>query len=468
MAAERSRIAHIQGVAARLGLGEAWATAQINGGFSIEQVNGAALTQHAANAGPAPIAAPRVELGVDRHAAAVGQSLVDAMLIRGNSPLLAINPDTRMPIPGQARQAAPFAGRFRGTAVMMAQQFLELCGRSTVGMSGPEIAHAAFVGGPRVAVMGSAGSMTTSDFPYLLATAAGISMQARYMQYPQQWPLFAVERPANDLREQHIVKKGALPILPEVKEGGEYTYVAFGEDREIWQLAKRGEIVALSEEMIINDQVGAFMSTLADEGDASARTDETLAFSVITANAAMNDTGTLFNATAVTTAGGHANWVAHGSGAAPSVTTLNAMEAAFGAQSAPPKNLADTRVYLDIYPGVLLVPRALRASAILLTTAMYDPAGTAGTLPPNPWNGKLKVASHRILDAVATHGGKQWFACTDPSVAPAMILGYLDGMRGPQLSQESGFDTDTRKFKVKHYRAAKATDWRFWYGNDGE
>lgn len=468
--AERSRCAHAQAVARQLGLGDQWAAAQIDGNFSVEQINGAAVSQAAANRPPISFGHD-AQVGTDRHGLAVGQALVDALLCRAGTPLLEVDPSTAMPTPGRIRAAHPLAGRFRGNASMLAATYLQLCGRDIIGMSAVELARAVFVGCPKVNFLASSGGMlTTSDFPLLLANAAGMSMQTRYALAPTQWRIFATEAPAANFLTQTLLKVGSLPILPEVKEGGEYTYVNFGEDAETWALVKRGHILALSWEMILNDQLGAFNRAIEMEGDAAARTDDTLAFAVITANAAMRDTGALFNATAVTTAGGHANYVAHGSGAAPSVITLNAARAAMAVQSAPPKNLADTRVPLNIQMGVLIVPVALKGTAQVLNRAQYDPAAVAGTLTPNTWQGAFgqgpaeKIASHALLDAADPVA---WYVCTDPAVQPAMILGYLDGYRGPQMTQESGFDTDVRKFKVSHARVAKATDWRLWYGNNG-
>lgn len=456
--AERRRVAHARAVATQLGLGDTWAQQQIDGGFTAEQINAAAVTQAAANR--PPVTLPSVQVGLDRRAAAVGEALTDAMLMRGGVSLLERDAATGMPIAGRTRQPHQMAGHFRGNSLMMAQAYLTMCGRSVTGLSAPEIARAVFIDCPRVNMAGMSGSMTTSDFPGLLANAMGITMQQRYVQYPLQHTIFTSEAPASDLREQTIIRLGELPVLPEVKEGGEYTYVKFGEEKETWVLAKRGHIVALSWEMVLNDQMGAFMRVIAMEGDAAARTDDTLAFSVLTGNPTMGDGKALFIAD-------HGNLLDVGSGTAPSVSSFNAMEVAFGAQTAVKKKTTDADVYLNIFPGVIICPRALSASVDNLNKAQFDPAGTAGTLPPNRWQGLLKKATHRLLDAVATHGAYTWFACTDPTVEPAMLMGYLDGYRGPQMTQDSGFDTDTRRYKVSHVRAAKAVDWRLWYCNRG-
>jgi hypothetical protein len=463
--AEQARQRHIRAVAAQTGLGEVWAQTQIDGNFSVEAVNAAALNQLAANRQAADnLGGASVQVGTDRHASAVGQAVLDAVCARFGGRLLAIDPVTQMPIAGQTRQPHAWAGRFRGNALMMAQTYLQLCGRDTTGLSAPQIAQAVFIQGPRIpfAPVGMGGMMTSSDFPLLLANSMGMNMQQRYVTYPTQWRLFATEVPASDFREQTMLRVGDFPVLPEVKEGGEYSYVTFGEEKEVYTLVKRGHIVALSWEMILNDQLGAFNAVIAMQGDAAARTDDTLAFAAVTGNPTMGDTKALFHAD-------HGNFVDVGSGAAPSVTTLNAMELAMGQQKGVKRASTDEDVYLNLMPGVILVPRALKATADALRVNQYLPVvgATDNSNAVNPWQNRLQVASHALMDAVATHGTYQWACCTDPAVNPAMLMAYLDGYQGPQMTQESGFDTDTRKYKVTHCRVAKPTDWRFWYLNRG-
>ena len=469
MTAERQRIAHVQGVARSLGLGETWAQQQVDGGFSTDVVNAAAVHQAAANRPPVALAAAgaggSVQVGVDRGGAAVAEAFVDAMALQiGGGPLLDRDGYTGRPIVGTTRQPHQWAGRFRGNSLMLASQFLQMCGRPIEGLSAPQIARAVFCEGqPRLPLLGLGGMVTSADFPFLLANAVGISLQQRYALYPVQWRLFAVDTPAGDFRTQTLVRHGELPILPEVKEAGEYTYVTFGEEREQWILGKRGHIVALSWEAVINDQLGAFGRILAMEGDAAARTDDTLAFAVLTGNPLMGDGVHLFDTAT------HANNVAVGSGAPPSMTTYTAMIRAMKTQAAPKRNAADANVYIVADPRVIICPVALEATVDILNLAERDPDIDVpmGLNRPNIYRSRFARASHPLLDAVATVGAFSWHACTDPAVNPAMIMGYLDGMAGPQLTQESGFDQDVRKYKVAHARAAKATDWRLWYRNVG-
>ena len=467
LATERQRTRHAQAVATQLGLGETWAQKQVDGGFTVEQINAAALHQAAANRPPVPLAPSDTQVGVDRQGAAVAAAVIDTFIQRAGAPLLEIDGFSGLPIVGRTRQPHEWAGRFRGNSLMIAQQFLAMCGRSVAGMTAPQIAQALFVNGPRVNVVGQGGMLTSADFPLLLANAIGVSMQARYATYPIEWRKFAVDTPVGDFRTQSVITLGELPILPQVLEGGEYTYVTFGEAREQYVLAKRGHIVALSWEAVVNDQLGAFALMQAKEGDAAARTDDVLAFAVLTGNPTMGDTGALFNATAVTTAGGHANLVAAGSGAPPSATTYGAMILSMKTKPAPKKNLSDTSTFIVADPKVIICPVALEPTVDVLNVAEMDPALPRDQSRPNIYRSRFVRASHPLLDAVATSGAFSWFACTDPAVQPAMIMAYLDGMQGPQFTQESGFDNDSRKFKVTHCRAAKATDWRLWFCNAG-
>lgn len=461
--AERQRCQHVRGVAQQLGLGESWAMQQIDGGFSVDQVNAAALTQAAANRPPVPIAGPRVEVGTDRHGAAVADALTDSFIQRIGGAMLQRDRYSGLPIVGQAREPHEWAGRFRGNSLDMARNYLTMCGRSTEGLSAPELARAAFLDCPRVPMVGAGGMHTSGDFPMILANAIGITLQQRYALYPVQWRKFAIEAPAGDFRTQTLVRHGELPVLPQVNEAGEYTYVSFGEEREQWLLTKRGHIVALSWEMVVNDQLNAFGRVLAMEGDAAARTDDTLAFAVLTGNPLMGDGVALFDTAT------HANNVAALSGAPPSIATYTAMILAMKTQAAPRRNAADAAVFIVADPRVIICPVALEATVDILNLAERNPAidVPTGLNQPNLYRGRFTRASHPLLDAVATVGPTTWFGCTSPTENPAMILGYLDGMAGPQLTQESGFDQDVRKFKVMHCRAAKATDWRFWYRNVG-
>jgi hypothetical protein len=97
----------------------------------------------------------------------------------------------------------------------------------------------------------------------------------------------------------------------------------------------------------------------------------------------------------------HANYTT-ASGTAMSVTSLNVAEALMAVQKAPRVSIDSTNAYLNVAPGHLIVPVAKAATARTLIASQYDPAATAGTLTPNPWNGRLQVTADPLLDGTST------------------------------------------------------------------
>ncbi len=454
--AERQRVAQIRSIAGTMGLGEEWIARQIGGDFTIDQVREAAISQAAANGRPIPIGAgSRAEVGADRGQVATAAAIMDAILIRGNHPLLETDELTGLPVAERPRKPHELAGRWRGKALFqMAEMFLQMAGRDTTGMSRPQIAQAAFIGGPRIQFRDQAGMLTTSDFPYLLASAQGKAMQARYVMYPAQWRAFCDVVTAPDFKTQKLIRLGDFPTLPEIKEAGEYGYVKLSEEQETWALAKRGHIFPLSWEAIVNDDLGAFGRLLVAQGRAAAMTDDVVAFAIVTGNPAMGDGNNLFDAA------NHSNLAQGGDIGAPSIATYNAMELAMLSQQGVGSN-----DYIMAIPAVILAAVALKGTVSTLNQSQDDPTASSDVRrAANIWRDRLNPVHHPLLDASSSTA---WYVCTDPAVQPAAVLGRLEGYVGPQLAQETGFDADVRRYKVTHVVAAKATDWRLWYKNAG-
>jgi hypothetical protein len=146
------------------------------------------------------------------------------------------------------------------------------------------------------------------------------------------------------------------------------------------------------------------------------------------------------------------------SGAVPSVATINAGYTWMATRTDPAGNT------LNIRPKFLIVPMALEMTSSVLTTATYDPAGTAGTLSPNPWNNRLTVVSDPRLDAFNAAG---WFLLADGMQHPTVEVVFLDGNQAPYLEEQSTFTVDGAAYKVRLDVVALATDFRGAYYNDG-
>ncbi len=104
---------------------------------------------------------------------------------------------------------------------------------------------------------------------------------------------------------------GTVGSLPEVAEGGEYTELKVGDSPETQDFTKYGGYIPLTLELIDRDNTRKLALYPRELAKAGIRKVSSLVAAVFTDNSAvgptMADTGALFNATAVTTAGGHAN-----------------------------------------------------------------------------------------------------------------------------------------------------------------
>src|SRR3546814_1529490 len=102
---------------------------------------------------------------------------------------------------------------------------------------------------------------------------------------------------APDFREIARVQLSGLTALQQVKEGGEYKDMGFGDRSEKYSLSKYGGIIAVTWETIVNDELGAFNRIPVMIANEAAGLEGDIVYGALTANAALSDTVALFHAT---------------------------------------------------------------------------------------------------------------------------------------------------------------------------
>ena len=104
---------------------------------------------------------------------------------------------------------------------------------------------------------------------------------------------------------------GTVGTLPTVAEGAEYTELPIGDSPETATFTKYGGYIPLTLELIDRDESRKLAAYPRELAAAGLRKISALVAAIFTDNSdigpTMADTGAFFNATAVTTAGGHAN-----------------------------------------------------------------------------------------------------------------------------------------------------------------
>lgn len=255
---------------------------------------------------------------------------------------------------------------------------------------------------------------------------------------------------------------GTVGTLPEVAEGGEYTELKIGDSPETQDFTKYGGYIPLTLELIDRDNTRKLALYPRELAKAGLRRISGLVAAVFTDNAGigptMADTGALFNATAVTTAGGHANLLTTALAAAEWEVVSTAV------YSQPMLIANETGYYgtgsiMALDPRYCLVPRELRLTAMKILYPEWENA--ANIYSENLQRGTMGdvVVVPEWTDAT------DWAAVVDPNLVPGIVVCERFGLlpeifiAGNELSP-AVFMNDEHRIKVRHFVAVLVQDFR--------
>jgi hypothetical protein len=244
-----------------------------------------------------------------------------------------------------------------------------------------------------------------------------------------------------------------------VAEGAEYTELSIGDSPETASFTKYGGYIPLTLELIDRDETRKLRAYPRELANAGLRRISSLVAAVFTDNSAtepvMADGAALFNNTAVTTAGGHANLLTTALSAAQ---WENVGQAVYN-QPMLIKNAAGiygTGPKQAINPKYLLVPRALELAARKILYPGMENAANINS--ENLQRGDVVVVPE-WTDA------SDWAAACDPRIAPAIFVGTRFGIMpevfiaNHELSP-AVFMNDEHRLKVRHFIAVWVNDFR--------
>ena len=340
-------------------------------------------------------------------------------------------------------------GEFRGCRMVdLARLSIEQSGEKVRSHDPREIIGQAFT-------MTRAGMQQgTSDFGILLGNVMHKTLQAAYEITPDTWRLIAGVGSVSDFREHSRYIRGSLGVLDDKLETGEFKNKPMTDGSfEKIKLKTKGNIVAITREAMVNDDLGIFNSVLSELGRAAKLSIEVDFYAMLALNGGlgpvMDDGKTLFHAD-------HNNIAA--TGAAPGVDSLDALRVQMAQQKDPSGN-----EYLDLRPSVLAVPIGLGSTARVLNGAEYDPDVTGKFQKPNVVRGLFG----EIVDTPRL-AGKRYYAFGDPSNAPTFEVVFLNGQQEPMLEQNEAWRMDGTEFKVVFDYGMDAVNYRSAVTNAGE
>ncbi|MFD1798226.1 peptidase U35 [Paracoccus aurantiacus] len=425
-AEERRRSADIMALCRRAGLAD-MADDLIARGVTIDDARAAVLDKLVDSdpAGRTAEPAPAQASGSGAAEIAYRDAVSNALLHRHN--------------PG-AHALEAGAREFRGlTLLEMARHAIERRGGSTRGLSKMEVARTAFE-------QRATGYHSTSDFPAILANVANTTLRQAYASTPRTFGAWARRATITDFKPVQRTQLGGAPDLQRVLESGEFQYGTIGEGREVYALATYGRIVAITRQVLINDDLDAFTRLPASFGASAADLESDIVYSILMQNPAMGDGKALF----------HADHNNMGTASSISETALASAYRAFGQH----KGLEDRLI--SILPRWILTPPGPRAIEARKQVTATTPSSTAEV---NTFSGRLEVIEEPRL--IPASGQDPWFLAADPARIDTVEYAYLDGQEGVFTETRTGFEVDGLEIKARHDFAAKAIDWRGLYRNPG-
>lgn len=341
------------------------------------------------------------------------------------------------------------AGEFRGmTMLELAKAYLNRSGVST-GSDKMAVAAAALThrGGPY---------QGAGDFAVLLETTMNKVLQAAYDVTPDTWRRFCAVRTAGDFRTQNFYRNGSFGTLDALNEHGEFKNKTIPDgEKATYAVSTKGNIIGLSRAAIVNDDMGAFNDLATRFGQAAALSIESDVFALLALNSGLGptqaDAQPFF----------HSNRKnVNGTGSALAVAGIDADRVIMAAQTDPSGNLI-----LNLQPSVLLVQSGLGGTARVINDAQYDPDTVNKLQRPNMVRGLFRdiVDSPRIVA-----GSTRRYLFADPSIAPTIVVAFLDGQQSPVLESQNGWRVDGVEWKVRIDYGVAAVDFRGAVTNAGQ
>lgn len=280
------------------------------------------------------------------------------------------------------------------------------------------------------------------DFPIMLENAIGKSLLAAYVVAEDTWSKVCGTASVPDFRASPRYRTGSIGVLDSLNENGEFRNKSVPDEAKLSiSTATKGNMIAISRQALVNDDLGGFMDLAAKLGRAAKLSIEVDFYALLLQNAGLGPNvgaNPFFHAS-----NGNVNAVA----SAITAAGIDADRVVMGSQ-----RVAQTNEYLSLKPAVLLVPLSAGSTARVLNASAVSPQATvAGT--PNPVQGIFR----EVIDTPRLTGTRRYLFA-NPSELPAFAVAFLDGVQEPTLENEQGWRVDGTEMKVRFDYLVQAFD----------
>jgi hypothetical protein len=290
-------------------------------------------------------------------------------------------------------------------------------------------------------------AFSTMSLPGILSNVANKMLLEGYNYIEDAWRQVCKMASVNDFKEHTRYRMNGSFTFEKVGADGELKHGKLDEMSFGQKADTHGIMFALTRQMIINDDLGAFADIPRSIGMGAAEAIADAVWSLLLSNPSS------FFST------GHKNYL-EGADTALSVDALTAAEVMFSEQTKPNGRP------LGMGASILLVPTALKVAAqLLMTSLLLNETTTANKGKPatNPHVGKFEVVSSAYLSNTSFTGAssKAWYLFADPNRLPALEVAFLNGVDRPTVEKtDADFNTLGIQFRGYIDFGVREQDWR--------
>lgn len=324
---------------------------------------------------------------------------------------------------------APGSDNFQGMSMReMARELLRLSGCRSIPVDSREL---------------FARALTTTDLPQLLVETSRRSLLQAYERNEETWGEWCATGRVDDFKVNKAVGLEPDFKLRELPESAEYERGNLGEVAEEYKIATFGEMLTISRQALINDDLGALTAIPEGYGEACSRLIGDIAYACLTSNPKMADGERLFSTK-------HKNLYT-GKGGLPTVPNLGAVRSGMKAQTDSKGNKRPIR------PVFFLAPTGMETECDVFFNTQIASVGPvtstqANPVAHNPFGGTYfqRVHEYRLDDADAD----AWYLAGHKGSTVTVF--FLNGVMTPYMETQNGWNTDGVEMKVRMDAGAKA------------
>lgn len=304
------------------------------------------------------------------------------------------------------------------------------------------------------------GQTSATPFTVGMGTALHRRLRKAYNQMDfGAMQLVSTIQSVNDFKTHNILGIGGFADLSSVSEDAAYQAKTIpAEEYNTLAVTKKGNLITMTWESIVNDDLGITLRHTDRLGQAARRTLEKAIFALFSANSgqgiACGDSNYWFKSNDA-----HSNYGTTALGYAAIIDAENHIAAQTELTSSEPLGIE------AVNGGFVIGPRALRPTYYELTRGNLKP-GTAN----NDGNALGWTPAQYVIDPF-TSDATNWYMIANPAQYEAIVLAFLFGRQEPELlvadaaTAYSMWNSDVIEYKIRHIWGLTVADWRSAYGS---